>query len=86
MYTLILSRKHTADRLRVFAVSPGFTNTDMCKDYDGDRVPKEVELGASVFWEAMHGIGRGQSGIFIKQNDKAGTAVEDAKSVVTDWK
>ena len=86
MYTLILSRKHTADRLRVLAVSPGFTNTDMCKDYDGDRVPKEVELGASVFWEAMHGIGRGQSGIFIKQNDKAGTAVEDAKSVVTDWK
>ena len=72
--------------IRVVAVSPGFTNTDMCNNYKGDRTPKNVELGASVFFEALYGIGKGKTGIFLKQMSSAGTKLVDAQSVITDWK
>ena len=86
IFTLILSRKYNIDRLRILAVSPGFTNTDMCQNYDGDRIPKEIELGASVFKEALFGIGKNKTGIFVKQKSTAGTKLKNAVSVITDWK
>jgi len=83
-HTQIIARKYK-DRLNAIAVSPGFTNTGMCVNYTGKRQPKSVELGASVFYEALYGIGKGKSGIFLKQNSIVGTAVEDAETVETEW-
>ena len=83
-HTQIIARKYK-DRLNAIAVSPGFTNTGMCSNYTGKRQPKSVELGASVFYEALYGLGRGKSGIFLKQNSIAGTAVEDAETIETKW-
>lgn len=82
-YTLFLSR--CQPNMFVNAVSPGFTNTDMCKGYTGKRQPKEVDLGATVFVEAIYGLGKGKTGIFLKQNSSAGTKVEDAQTVETHW-
>ena len=82
-YAVLLARERPD--LFVNAVSPGFTNTDMCKGYEGKRRPKEVELGASVFGEAMWGVGKGRTGVFLKQASEAGTKLEDAKTVITDW-
>jgi NAD(P)-dependent dehydrogenase (short-subunit alcohol dehydrogenase family)/Tat protein secretion system quality control protein TatD with DNase activity len=86
IFTLIQSRMYAERGIRVVAVSPGFTNTDMCNNYKGDRTPKNVELGASVFFEALYGIGKGKTGIFLKQMSSAGTKLVDAQSVITDWK
>jgi len=83
-HTQIIARKYK-DRINAIAVSPGFTNTGMCVNYTGKRQPKSVELGASVFYEALYGIGKGKSGIFLKQNSIVGTAVEDAETVETEW-
>lgn len=83
-HTQIIARKYK-DRINAIAVSPGFTNTGMCVNYTGKRQPKSVELGASVFYEALYGLGRGKSGIFLKQNSSAGTAVEDAETIETKW-
>ena len=43
----ILARKHPD--MSINACSPGFTNTGMCANYAGSRVPKEPALGADVF-------------------------------------
>ena len=83
-HTQIIARKYK-DRINAIAVSPGFTNTGMCSNYTGKRQPKSVELGASVLYEALYGLGKGKSGLFLKQNSSAGTAVEDAKTVETEW-
>ena len=83
-HTQIIARKYK-NRLNAIAVSPGFTNTGMCINYTGKRQPKSVELGASVLYEALYGLGKGKSGLFLKQNSSAGTAVEDAKTVETEW-
>ena len=83
-HTQIIARKYK-DRINAIAVSPGFTNTGMCVNYTGKRQPKSVELGASVFYEALYGIGTGKSGIFLKQNSSAGTAVKDAETIETEW-
>ena len=83
-YMRILARDHP-HQLNTIAVSPGFTNTGMCVNYNGSRQPKEVELGATVFYEALYGIGKGKTGIFLKQNSAAGTDLKDAESVETPW-
>jgi len=83
-YTQILSRSRPD--LFVNAVSPGFSNTGMCANYSGSRVPKSPELGATVIVEALEGVGKGKTGLFLKQNSKAGCKVEDAETVVTAWK
>ena len=85
MHTRILARELANENINAVAVSPGFTNTDMCNNYTGDRQPKEVPLGASVFHEALFGVGKDKTGIFIKQNSEAGTPLDQAKSKVTDW-
>lgn len=43
----ILARKHP--NMSINACSPGFTNTGMCANYTGTRVPKDAALGADVF-------------------------------------
>ena len=68
------------------AVSPGFSNTGMCANYSGSRVPKSPELGATVIVETLEGVGKGKTGLFLKQNSKAGCKVEEAETVVTAWK
>lgn len=47
VYTQLLARQYPT--LCVNACSPGFTNTGMCANYAGDRKPKDIPLGASVF-------------------------------------
>ena len=85
-YTQLLSRRHAAAALRVNACSPGFTNTDMCRNYTGSRVPKEVALGSSVFAKAIFGeLGSGVTGAFFKEASKAGTPLAEAASVVDAW-
>lgn len=69
----------------VKAVSPGFTRTGMCEGWTGKRVPKEADLGATVFVEAIDGVGKGRTGVFVKQASEAGTKLEAAQSVITDW-
>jgi NAD(P)-dependent dehydrogenase (short-subunit alcohol dehydrogenase family) len=83
VYTLILSRANPS--MLIKAVSPGFTNTGMCANYSGSRVPKSPELGATVFSEAIYGVGKGLTGVFVKQNDKAGVEVGKAQSVLTEF-
>merc|ERR1711879_537609 len=51
--TQIWARRYTT--LQVNACSPGFCNTDMCKNYTGDRKPKDPALGASVFAKVLFG-------------------------------
>lgn len=82
-YAQILARTHP-DKL-VKAVSPGFCLTGMCANYAGKRQPKEAELGATVFVEALFGIGQGKSGVFLKQNSPAGTPIQEAVTVETSW-
>ena len=85
-YTMMLARRWPAERLRVNACSPGFTNTDMCRHYTGSRVPKDVPLGASVAAKVIFGaLGEGRTGTFFKEASKAGTSLEDATSVVDAW-
>lgn len=43
----MLARKHP--NMSINACSPGFTNTGMCANYTGTRVPKDAALGADVF-------------------------------------
>jgi hypothetical protein len=43
----MLARQHPD--MYINACSPGFTNTGMCANYTGSRVPKDVALGADVF-------------------------------------
>ena len=72
--------------IRANACSPGFTNTRMCDNYTGPRVPKEPALGASVFGKVMFGeLGRGQTGAFFKEASKAGTPLEHAVSKIDAW-
>ena len=83
-YTCLLAKQYPS--LRVNACSPGFTNTGMCANYTGTRVPKDVDLGASVFAKVLFSeLGEGKTGTFFKENSKAGTAVEEAHSVVDPW-
>ena len=84
MFVKIKARE-MAPKVRFASVSPGFTSTDMCKNYTGSRKPKEVDLGASVFRECLFGIGSRKSGIFVKQNDEAGTPLSKATSKLTGW-
>ena len=72
--------------IRANACSPGFTNTRMCDNYTGARVPKEPALGASVFGKVMFGeLGRGHTGAFFKEASKAGTPLENAVSKIDAW-
>jgi hypothetical protein len=57
----------------------------MCEGWTGKRVPKEADLGATVFVEAIDGVGKGRTGVFVKQASEAGTKLEAAQSVITDW-
>ena len=82
-YAQILARTHP-DKF-VKAVSPGFCLTGMCVNYKGERQPKEPELGATVFVEALYGIGKGKSGVFLKQASSAGTPIHEAETVETNW-
>jgi NAD(P)-dependent dehydrogenase (short-subunit alcohol dehydrogenase family) len=83
-YTQMLARQHPT--MRINACSPGFTNTRMCASYTGARVPKSVELGASVFGKVLFGeLGAGRTGMFFKENSAAGTPVEEAVSVIDPW-
>ncbi|GMH49185.1 hypothetical protein TrVE_jg11128 [Triparma verrucosa] len=83
-YTQILARSYP-QQLYVTAVSPGFTNTGMCANYTGTRKSKEVELGGTVFYEALFGVGRNHTGVFYKQNSSAGTPLAEAETIETAW-
>ena len=84
LYAQMLARQYNT--LFVNAVSPGFTNTGMCANYTGTRVPKEVPLGASVFAQVLFTeLGRGRTGTFFKEASKPGTPLEQAKSVIDPW-
>ena len=83
IFSLILSRSNPSKFIK--AVSPGFTNTEMCRNYTGPRVPKSPTLGATVFVAALHGVGSNKTAVFVKQNDKAGIDPEQATSVLTEF-
>jgi len=84
LYTQMLARQYPT--LFVNAVSPGFTNTGMCANYTGPRVPKEVSLGASVFTKVIFSeLGHGHTGTFFKEDSKPGTPLDQAKSIIDSW-
>ena len=96
LYIQMLARAHAVENpttagtgtayIRANACSPGFTNTRMCDNYTGARVPKEPALGASVFGKVMFGeLGRGHTGAFFKEASKAGTPLENAVSKIDAW-
>jgi len=83
-YTQVLARQYTM--MCINACSPGFCNTGMCADYTGTRTPKSPILGASVFRQVLFTeLGFGRTGVFFKENSKAGTPVDEAVSVVDPW-
>lgn len=83
-YTQILARRFHA--MQINACSPGFCNTRMCANYEGDRTPKTPALGASVFCKVLFGpLGKGQSGVFFKEASKPGTVLEEAVARMESW-
>ena len=85
-YTQIVARDHPA--IQCNAASPGFTNTGMCANYTGKRVPKEPALGASVFLPALFGaagLPPQRTATFFKETSQPGTRLEDATCKAEGW-
>jgi hypothetical protein len=54
----------------------------MCDNYRGTKVPKAPALGAAVFRDAIVSY---ETGVFFKENSKAGTDPKDSKTEMEAW-